>query len=116
MKAVENESFLYGHNIPAYTQNIVKEKNGRWEALYTQKLTSEKMIFCTALLHKLVYQQPVIIFKAVTNELHKIRMGKLPQVVDLSLYVQNISLANYAESSHNPTRRNVWFKHIQLTD
>ena len=55
------------------------------------QLTSEKMIFSTALLHKLINQQPMIIFKAVTNQLHKIRMGKLPQVVDLSLYIQTIS-------------------------
>jgi hypothetical protein len=44
------------------------------------------MIVQTALGQKLVYQKPMVVFEAVTNQFHKIRMMQLSQVIDFCLY------------------------------
>jgi hypothetical protein len=44
----------------------------------TIELTPEKMMLQAASWHVLVHKKPLFILRAVTDKLHKIRVGQLP--------------------------------------
>lgn len=53
-----------------------------------KKLTPEEMILHAATRHELVYQQAMLILTTVADQFHKIRVLKLPKIVDFCLYLQ----------------------------
>ena len=51
-------------------------------------LTSEEMILQTSSRHKLINQQPLVIFDTITHQFNKVRMQKIAKIVNLSLQTE----------------------------
>lgn len=61
----------------------------RDQEMWLVEHTSEQMILQASSRHEFVHQEPVFVFQAIANQLHKMRMIKLPQVINFCLYKPN---------------------------
>lgn len=66
------------------------EFNSNKKQSNTHKLTPEKMILKTPSSHEFVNEQPLIIFDAVSDQLNEVRMMKLSEKINLSLFENKI--------------------------